>query len=526
MKMVDFFKRPLHFYTVWLAAMALLAVLLALCGAGMAWLLTGLIPLLIYVCRPSSWLHKIPVAGSSDWKTVVIMLVVTLTVAACILPMNQFSLWNGEIPGHRNQYELMAENILAGRLHFDYGDEDQLLELENPYDPAERDKAGVYYHWDHAYYNGRYYMYFGVVPVFLAFLPYRLLTGMPLTTYHGTQLFAAVAIIGIFALLLMLAKRFFPKMSFGATLGFSSAISIMSIWYSTAEPALYCTAITAGIALEVWSLYCFFRAVWVEEKENRQIGFAALGALLGALVFGCRPTIALANVIVLPMLAAFLKQHKFSWKLLGKLGLAALPYAVVAVALMAYNYARFEDPFEFGQAYQLTVADQTQYAVTLNFREMIRILNGLGENFFNFPRMSEGFPYLNHGGAFVNFPILFFIFGALRRESRKGIRREKLGGTLVGFVVAAAIITVMSVLWTPYLLERYRMDMYFLLGILCFVAIGFWHKTESDSARRSLNTAVVVMSVLTVLSSALLCLRTISVYYPEAVRQFGTFLFG
>jgi putative Ca2+/H+ antiporter (TMEM165/GDT1 family) len=97
---------------------------------------------------------------------------------------------------------------------------------------------------------------------------------------------------------------------------------------------------------------------------------------------------------------------------------------------------------------------------------------------------------------------------------------------LVGFVVAAAIITVMSVLWTPYLLERYRMDMYFLLGILCFVAIGFWHHTESDSARRSLNIAVVIMSVLTVLSSALLCLRTISVYYPEAVRQFGIFLFG
>ena len=48
------------------------------------------------------------------------------------------------------------------------------------YMPA-RKEAGVSVHWDHAYYNGHYYMYFGVVPVLLLFLPFRLLTGQALT---------------------------------------------------------------------------------------------------------------------------------------------------------------------------------------------------------------------------------------------------------------------------------------------------------------------------------------------------------
>lgn len=526
MRVVNFLKRPVCIYVIWLVTMAWLGVLFSGWGINLGWLLPGVIPILVYTCRSSSWLHRISMEEDSKKKIAITCLVAILTIFACVYPMDRLPIWNGEIPDHRNQYELMAENILDGRLHFDYGDEDQLLQLENPYDPAQRQEAGVQYHWDHAFYNGRYYMYFGVVPVFLAFLPYRILTGTSLHAYQGTQLFAAVAIIGIFVLLRMLAKRFFPKMSFGAVLAFSAAVSFMSIWYSTAEPALYCTAITAGIALEVWSLYFFVRAVWVEKNENEQIALATVGALLGALVFGCRPTIALANVIVIPMLAVFLKQRSFSWKLMGKLCVAALPYVIVGATLMYYNYVRFEDPFEFGQAYQLTVADQTAYTVKLNFKEIIRILNGIGDNFFHLPDLSEKFPYLNHGGAFLNFPILYLIFSALRRESRNALRKESLSGMLTGILVATVIITIMGVLWTPYLLERYRMDIYFLLGIGCFVAIGGWYYTESPKVQMKLNTGIVIMSLLTVLSSALFCLREIGAYYPEKVERLGKLFFG
>ena len=526
MKSVKFWKRPAFFYVLWLAAMAALGVLFWSQGISMGWLLLGLIPLLVFACRPSSQLHSVCLEGDSKLKTGITILVAVVTIAICVLPMDWLPLWNGEVPDHRNQYELMAENILEGRFYFDYEDGEELLKLENPYDPAQRHEAGVYYHWDHAFYKGRYYMYFGVVPVFWVFLPYRVLTGNSLPAYQGTQLFVTIAICGIFMLLRMIAKRFFPKMSFGAVLTLSSAISIMSMWYSTVEPALYCTAITAGIALEVWSLYFFFKAVWVETQENEQIALATIGATLGALVFGCRPTIALANVVVLPLLVTFLKKHTFSWKLLGKLCIAVLPYVLVGAALMYYNYARFEDPFEFGQTYQLTAADQSNYATKLDFQEIIRILNGLGESLLQFPKFSEEFPYLRHGGVLINFPILLFIFSALRRDSRKALGRAKISGLFLSLIMVSVVITVMGVVWTPFLLERYHMDFYFLLGIGCFIAVGIWCRTERPAVRKKINTGIVVMSTVTVMSCFLLGLRAVNTYYPEKVEQIGRFLFG
>lgn len=448
-----------------------------------------------------------------------ILLTVAITLLVCLPPMGQLPIWNGEQPGHRNQYELITEAFLDGHIDFAYGDEANLEGLENPYDPEERKEAGVYYHWDHAYYKGHYYMYFGVVPVFLAFLPYRVITGQALTTYHATQLFAALAIVGIFVLFRMLSKVFFPKLPFYLYLAFSAAFSVMSIWYSCAEPALYCTPITCAIALEIWSLYFFIRGVYLEKKENRQILFAGIGALLGALVFGCRPPIALANILVLPMLYVFLKNRKFSWRLLGKLALAALPYVLVGIGLMVYNYARFEDPFEFGQTYQLTVADQTNYRVSLDFPTWIRLINNTVSNFFEFWGLTEEFPYLQAGGVFFNFPVLLLSAGLLFPPVWKQARNNQLLPLFLGLLVTVLVITAADILWTPYLLERYRMDIYFLMGIGCFMTVGLGYACVSVKKKRLADITLIACAAVTILSAYLLYVDTVGVYYPGRVLE-------
>ena len=457
-------------------------------------------------------------------KSLVAALVALLTILLCVLPMGELPLWNGEKPGHRNQYELMAEAILEGRITFDYGDEDALLALDNPYDPEERKAARVPYHWDHAYYDGQYYMYFGIVPVFLAFLPYRLLTGEALTTYHATQLFVAVAIVGVFVLLLTLRRRFFPSLPYGICLCLSVAFSVMSVWYATAEPALYCTAITAAIMLMVWSLYFFIRGVWVEERENRQIALAAAGALLGALAFGCRPPIALAGLLVIPALVEFLRGRKFTVKLLGKLALAALPYLVVGVSLMVYNTVRFDDPFEFGQAYQLTVADQSQYRVTLNGEMLKRIVKGLGEMFFDHNGRTAVFPFVRTNGVFLNFPILFLSLGIADPRAFRAMREKRLSWLVLGLAVTVLVITAFDVMWSPYLLERYRMDVYFLMGLLCFLAVGLWYESADKWTRRGIVTLVAVLSAVTVISAFLLYLCRVNVSYPDRVSAIAAVL--
>lgn len=489
----------------------------AITGSGFRWLYLSFGVLFLLVFRPGSRLHSFSVENADFGKRLCTVLVAAATVAACILPMGKLPLWNGEIPEHRNQYELMTESILDGRIDFAYGDEDALAGLENPYDPDERTQTGVQFHWDHAYYDGHYYMYFGIVPMFLAFLPYRVLTGSALTTYHATQIFVAFAVVGIFVLFWLLSRLFFRKLPYSVYLGLSAAFSVMSVWYSVAEPALYCTAITSAIALEVWSLYFYIRAVWGEQNENRQLLFAGVGALLGALVFGCRPPIALANILVIPMLTVFLKQRKFTWKLLGKLVFAALPYVIVAAALMLYNYARFENPFEFGQNYQLTVADQSQYRVELNSESVLRLINNAMIHFFNIGDISAKFPYVPTRSVFYNFPILLLWVVMLQPQVLRQLRQNKLLPMTVCLFLVVLIITAADILWSPRLMERYRMDIYFLMGIGCFVGIGLWYNTCALTRRAYLSSGAVILSATTVIRGFLLCVHTVSINYPEKV---------
>ena len=395
----------------------------------------------------------------------------------CTLPMGLSPHWNGEVDNHRNQYEVMADSILNGHLYMDYEVDPILASLENPYDPDLRSQSGASYHWDHAFYQQKYYMYFGIVPVFLTFIPYRLLTGMPLTAYHATQLYAALTILGIFALFGLLTKLFFRSLSLGRYTALSTSFSAISIWYSCGFPALYCTAATSAICLMVWSLYFFIRAVWAEPTTNRQILSAFVGSLLGALAFGCRPPIALANLLVVPLLAVYLKRSKLTLRLFCKLLFAASPYLVVAILLMAYNDARFDNPFEFGQSYQLTIADQTQY---MNLSEALqdkRPLQALASYFFS-PFIP---PY--YGGVLMNFPVLLLVFGVFSSSIRTELKKKQLLLFAYALLFAALFITIIDILWSPYLIERYQMDIYFILCILSFLIICIYGALKTRNER-------------------------------------------
>lgn len=436
---------------------------------------------------------------------ILILIVVALVLILCIEPMGWAPLWNGEVPGHRDQYEKLADSFLKGQLYFDVEVDPDLLTLENPYDRDARIEAGIEARqwndmWDHAYYDGHYYMYFGVVPVLLLFVPYQVLTGEALTTYHATQLFAAFFIAGIFLLFAYLAKKFFPKIPFAVYLLLSTAVSVMSIWYCVAFPALYCTAIISALCMMIWSLYFFVRAVFDEEITKKTFIFAAVGSLLGALAFGCRPTIALGNLMVIPLLITFFRSRKLTGAQWGYTALCALPYAVVAAGLMWYNNARFDNPFEFGQSYQMTVADQSQYGNVFANIDW----KALGENINKALFRADCGP-LDYG-IFVAFPILFLgLIGALRKGSRKYLFTSGLGLVIPVAVVTTIVIIAMTILWTPYLLPRYTMDYIWVMGIALFVGVGALYQREKVNPRLTLIVGILSVFVV-VVCIALFCI--------------------
>lgn len=428
-----------------------------------------------------------------------------LIAVSCALPMGLSPVYNGELQDHLNQYELITEAFLSGHLDFQYTDVDpRLLAMENPYDAQARADLGVYYHWDHAFYDGHYYMYFGVVPVFLAFMPYRLITGQALTGYHVTQFFGALFIAGVFALFDLLGRRFFKKMPFALYLLICAAVAYLSLWNAVATPALYAMCIVCALALAVWSVYLFARAVWFIEDENRAIATAALASLLGALEFGCRPTVGLSNLLVLPLLYVFLKKRRISARLIGKLALAALPYVIVAAGLMWYNAVRFDSPFEFGQSYQLTVTDQSGYGNMLAQFKPSALLYCLYYYLLNLNNPT----ILPSLGLLISFPLLLGGMALLLiRKNRRILGERKLTPLLAFVLVSVFVIILFESLWAPHPTPRYRMDFSWLLGFSAFLMIGCACEAREETG--ALSRVLGLLCLITLMAGVLLAL------YPQ-----------
>ena len=408
----------------------------------------------------------------SKKNKIFLSIVILAVILVSVLPMGLSPVWNGKIPKHRNQYEKMADAILAGHLYLDYEVDEKLLKMGNPYDPDARKELRVDYHFDHAFYKGKYYMYFGVAPVFLTFIPYKLITGHSLTTYHATQIYVGTFIIGVFALFYLICKLFYKNFKFYQYLISAAVFSLLCIWYAVGAPALYCTAITAGLCLAIWSIYFFVKAVYDDVSENKSILFAFLGSLFGALTFACRPPIGLINILVIPLLITYLKKHKLNKKLFGKLVLAALPYLIVAALLMLYNYARFENPFEFGQTYQLTIADQHNYGSIFKNIDLGNLFKNVIIYFLDVNRPLKNFPYINYGGIILNFPILVFPYIMIYNENfRKRIKEKNMWSFYLCLLILPILIIIIDSLFSPIPLERYRMDVYYIMVISTFISI-------------------------------------------------------
>ena len=441
----------------------------------------GLLSFLILV-RPGSKIHRICCSRLTRKHFLLIFAVMAVWIAGMAKVMSLPPIWNGENPEHKDQYERITESFLNGHLYFDYDDVDpKLIAMENPYDRDARDREQVSYHWDHAFYNGHYYMYFGVVPVFLLFLPFRMITGYALPTLYATQIFATGFTVGLFALCWNLTKKFFQDLPLSIYLDMSLILSFTCLRYTIKFPILYQTAVSAGLCLAIWSFFCFTKAVWMTGRENKALLIAGLGSLLGALVFGCRPTIALGNLAVIPLLITFLRSKHVTWGLILRLAAAALPYIIVGTLLMIYNQARFGNPFEFGQSYQLTITDQSSYGRFWTRLDPAAVLNGIIFSFAQSPTVSV---WLSHGGVLWECPILVLGFaGFVDQLTKRKIRGNRLTCFLLGLLLTSVLIIVFQTVWSPKLLYRYCEDYLWLLAILLFLVVGFRHQVAENPER-------------------------------------------
>ena len=147
---------------------------------------------------------------------------------------------------YEGQYAALAEAFTAGQLHLLEEPPDGMESVENPYDIALLPSG---YRWDTAYYDGHYYVYFGVLPALVFYLPFYMLTGTGFPTFLGCLACLVATVVGLTVLLRQVVRRFFPDASLGAFLlcQLGVVLGSMLVWVAVL-PNLYMMPVSMGLA--------------------------------------------------------------------------------------------------------------------------------------------------------------------------------------------------------------------------------------------------------------------------------------
>ncbi len=392
---------------------------------------------------------------------------------------------------HHAQYQELARALAEGRTDLGEGDP-RLMEAENPYDTVSLQAQQIPYRADYAWYGGKYYVYFGIVPELLLYLPYYLATGRDLQNYQAVFLFMAGFLTASAGLIYELMKRFFRKTPF--FLYFVGVLMLAggySLFYLLIRPDLYHVPIAAACMFTAAGLWCWLSGL------NRERGKAfryLAGSLCMALTAGCRPQFLLFSLLAVPLFwdEVFHERTLFSAKGAGRTAALGLPFVLVAAGLMYYNAIRFGSPFDFGASYSLTSNDMTHRGWNLE-----RVLYGWWYFLFQPAQLEGSFPWLRSaridtdylgrmvsescfGGIFacsmLTWPLLL-LPGMLRR--REGAQGAPLAG--LSLFLSAVICAVDAT--GAGILQRYSADLSF--GIFFAAAICLF-----AAARRAMQTGL------------------------------------
>ncbi len=250
---------------------------------------------------------------------------------------------------HDGYYNLLANALARGQLHLTVEPARELLEMSDPYEPG---KNAPYRLHDASLYHGRYYMYFGVVPALLLFVPWKLAGFGDLPENLAALFFAG----GGFVFSALLLRRL-QRTHLGPLPRWMEGIAYLTLGFANVAPFIlraafvYEVAIAGGYFFLTGSAWLLASASGGAPGGARR-GRLALGGLFLGLAVGSRPNLLVA-VPFLPLLAwpAFRDQRERPRRLL--LALAA-PLGLVLLLLGAHNALRFGSPLEFGTRYALT----------------------------------------------------------------------------------------------------------------------------------------------------------------------------
>ncbi len=291
-----------------------------------------------------------------------------------------------------DQYVQLFDAFHNHRTYLDIDfDSDELDSLANPYDRTQRNKANLHGDfWDRAYYNGKLYSYFGAAPVLTVYYPVYFVTRKIPTTLFASGILAIQCIIFISLLYGLFVKKFVGDVPAAAlVLGQVAVIFGSGIFAAAAETMFYFMAVLSGVAWTAAFLYFLFKAYYTDSLKSRVILLICCG-ISGSLIAASRPTLLLYCAVgLIPAFGIMTSESESIKNKAIYCASVGVPLFIGACLIMAYNNTRFDNPFEFGFNYQLTVSRAQANTIKLSM-----IPPAVYHYFLQQPNVTSSFPYI------------------------------------------------------------------------------------------------------------------------------------
>lgn len=454
------------------------------------------------------------------------------------------------------EYDIYVQQFdawMKGQLHLDILPDAYLEKVENPYDKTERTYVDSHeefqhyytgidtqlpYWWDHVYFEGKFYCYFGPAVLFTFYYPFYLLTGVLPSNFLVTTFFA-MGICVMLALLYrqlmhMLFKRVYTLL-YG--LGYLAAAALSTVFTLQVCIDTYNIAMITGLFYLISFLAVFLMAIG-QRRWKKRILYVISGILFGLIALS-RPGLMVYAGIPIPLWYMQQKKEKNSKEALNLL-FFALPVIFFALFTMGYNYLRFGNILEFGIAYQMTV-----YNVMYCRFELTDVFPAIYYYFLQMPVVNTSFPYFhmsryampsynsfcaleNNVGAFT-YPCTWILAGA-----GKAFRSRKINGyvrmTYFLMLILPLFLAVFDFSFSGVTF-RYSGDIMLILALLsvCLLMelVNLSEKTVLEGVIQKGAAGALLVSVFISLAFVMENERgQIGTYFPELLNALErTFMF-
>ncbi len=371
-------------------------------------------------------------------------------------------------------HAVMFDALYNGQVSMRAIPDSRLFEADNPYDPSQR--GNIPHMADYAFYNVKYYCYFGLTPVLVFYAPYYLITGYLPSYTKAALFFAGLSMIAVFLCVRGLSA-FVKRPSLAAMCLITPAIALGSnvlMLESCADRYYLC--MLSAYAFFFLTIWAGLKAISETKRKRRSTWFVVCALFTGLTVWSrVMVAFAVAGWLVPILVTEVLSGYRHRKEKIKDALSYLVPLVLVGGIIAYYNIIRFGSITEFGQTWQLTVGDIHYYAVKIRL-----FPQAIYHYFFEMPVTSYEFPWFRVNKSFINSSGNYMYgtvsAGVFAMPIVWGVIFIKKPGRMYRMVVASVMIASLLTAFLDFcyggISERYVCDItasLALLGGICLI---------------------------------------------------------